>query len=292
MLRELFKSLTSSWERPYFLVGLVVLSVVLYGLAIVIVLGPSDVLHALTTENAVSVSDLGSFGDSFSVLTCLFSGLAFAGVLMSLTAQRAEMREMRVQMRLDRATQLLMLLMEKFIEVRREITVRTKAGAELRGDKAVSHLQMGLFEEFAQAKSSRPADESPLELLREITRGGGVSSIVTSIHLQLGQYLRLIVAMIELLSDVPDEDRERFRVVSESVFSTHDFFLVHHWFLVTKDRDFLDKIERVKFFSPIGAILAMVLMKGGPYHSPEAYGSTADVWEKLAVKQAEIEVRG
>lgn len=44
----------------------------------------------------------GTFGDSFGVLTCLFSGLAFAGMIITLLMQREELSLQREELELTR----------------------------------------------------------------------------------------------------------------------------------------------------------------------------------------------
>lgn len=48
------------------------------------------------------VSKLGTFGDSFGVLTCLFSGLAFAGMIITLLMQKEELALQRKEFELNR----------------------------------------------------------------------------------------------------------------------------------------------------------------------------------------------
>ncbi|SMG61422.1 putative phage abortive infection protein [Cedecea sp. NFIX57] len=68
---------------PYFVGGFSVLLVVVYGVVLILNLYPKDVL---------TLADAGTFGDSFGVLTSLFSALAFLGVVWTLHYQREESR--------------------------------------------------------------------------------------------------------------------------------------------------------------------------------------------------------
>ena len=45
----------------------------------------------------MTLENLGVFGDSFNVLTSLFTGLAFAGVIISVILQTKELKEAREQ---------------------------------------------------------------------------------------------------------------------------------------------------------------------------------------------------
>ncbi len=72
----------------YWVFGLAVLIVLLYGGFLVLVTWPID---KLTIQNA------GVFGDSFGVLTSLFSALAFCGVVLTLFYQKEELRIQKIE---------------------------------------------------------------------------------------------------------------------------------------------------------------------------------------------------
>jgi len=48
---------------------------------------------------SMSLESLGIFGDSFNVLTSLFTGFAFAGVVISVILQTQELKEAREEFR-------------------------------------------------------------------------------------------------------------------------------------------------------------------------------------------------
>ena len=74
-------------------------------------------LYAFTEDYSKS----GTFGDSFGVLNTLFSGLAFAGIIVSIKMQNDEMREQRKELQKQKKIALLyhrermfLLLMDEF----------------------------------------------------------------------------------------------------------------------------------------------------------------------------------
>lgn len=71
----------------------VILLVLIYGGIIIYVSWP------ITLGN---VDKAGVFGDSFGVLTALFSGLAFAGIIFTILLQREELKLQREELRLTR----------------------------------------------------------------------------------------------------------------------------------------------------------------------------------------------
>lgn len=75
------------------MIGGVVSAVLIYG----------GVLLALTWPiSELSISSSGVFGDSFGVLTSLFSGLAFAGLIITIVMQRDELALQRQELNLTR----------------------------------------------------------------------------------------------------------------------------------------------------------------------------------------------
>jgi len=75
------------------MIGGVVSAVLIYGY----------VLLALTWPiSELSISSSGVFGDSFGVLTSLFSGLAFAGLIITIVMQRDELALQRQELNLTR----------------------------------------------------------------------------------------------------------------------------------------------------------------------------------------------
>lgn len=77
------------------------LLLVLGTLALVALYG-TVVLYATWPVSTFSVEKAGAFGDSFGLLTSLFSGLAFSGIIITILLQREELRQQREELRLQR----------------------------------------------------------------------------------------------------------------------------------------------------------------------------------------------
>jgi len=76
------------------LIGGVILMVLGYGVTLVVMTWPID---------EVSLNKSGVFGDSFGLLTSLFSGLAFAGLIITIVMQKDELALQREELKLQRA---------------------------------------------------------------------------------------------------------------------------------------------------------------------------------------------
>lgn len=77
-----------------FLLGGVVISIVIYGLALFLFAWP---------VNEFSIEKSGVFGDSFGPLTSMFSGLAFAGLIITILMQKDELTMQREELKLQRS---------------------------------------------------------------------------------------------------------------------------------------------------------------------------------------------
>ncbi len=80
-------------KRSFFLLFAVTASVIIYAVAIIYIISP--------VEN-FSIANIGAFGDSFGVLTSLFSGLAFAGLIITIVQQKEELSLQREELVLTR----------------------------------------------------------------------------------------------------------------------------------------------------------------------------------------------
>lgn len=77
----------------FLLIGGVVLCVVCYALTLIYFAWPID---------EISINKSGVFGDSFGLLTSLFSGLAFAGLIITMLIQKEELALQRQELELTR----------------------------------------------------------------------------------------------------------------------------------------------------------------------------------------------
>jgi len=96
----------------------------------------------------------GTFGDTFGALNALFSGLALAGVIVTiliqrtelrnqrieLTLQRNEMKETRKEFLLNRTTSLVYNQLDRFEKALSELTIAMPNGIIVKGNDAILYL--------------------------------------------------------------------------------------------------------------------------------------------------------
>jgi len=83
----------TAFQKFMFLSLFVVATIVLYALILIILSYP-------ITE--LSVNKAGHFGDSFGILTALFSGLAFSGMAITMLLQKEELGLQRIELQENR----------------------------------------------------------------------------------------------------------------------------------------------------------------------------------------------
>jgi len=118
----------------------------------------------------------GTFGDTFGALNALFSGLALAGVIVTiliqrtelknqqieLALQRTEMRETRKEFLLNRTTSLVYNQLERFEKALSKLIIKTPNGVTVKGNDAILHLYDN------ENIVSKPNDKSEEEYKAEI----------------------------------------------------------------------------------------------------------------------------
>lgn len=118
----------------------------------------------------------GTFGDTFGALNALFSGLALAGVIVTiliqrtelknqrleLSLQRNEMKETRKEFLLNRTTTLVYNQLDRFEKALSELTLRMPNGTTIKGNDAI------LFLDENENPVYKPFDKSEEEYSAEM----------------------------------------------------------------------------------------------------------------------------
>ncbi|MDI1339365.1 hypothetical protein [Polaromonas sp.] len=139
----------------------------------------------------VTLGQTGTFGDSFGILTSLFSGLAFAGLIWTIMQQRLELRLQRSQMeearRQDVITRLCMVVQNQVAGYRSEIESLTFTSSPF--GQVVGFRQM-IFE--LDTRLSRLVTDRELGKLTDEDHDGRVLSEIELVEKDLHQHLVMI----------------------------------------------------------------------------------------------------
>lgn len=167
----------------WLVIGIVVI-VALYATVLIVVTWPISEL---------SISAAGTFGDSFGILTSLFSGIAFAGLIWTILLQRAELRLQRKELVESRRQAVLTRLM----------TVTQNQISSYRSE--ISHLQ---FESIVSPSDKLGTTEmifTMIAWMEELTQknkngGGGDGSELTTYLYTVAKSVRSYQPLIQGLS--------------------------------------------------------------------------------------------
>ena len=75
---------------------------ILFLITITVLLYAGFIIYLTWPISQYSIEKAGQFGDSFGILTALFSGLAFSGLIITILLQRKELELQRKELRLQR----------------------------------------------------------------------------------------------------------------------------------------------------------------------------------------------
>lgn len=119
---ETSKRLPFKWLIALYLLAYIFLSVVV---VVLLVKTPLIIKHA--NPYIIPVADAGSFGDQFGLMNALFSGLAFAGVILTLLLQMNELRYQRLELQETQAIMGLQSFEQAFFQLlRTQETIRSE----------------------------------------------------------------------------------------------------------------------------------------------------------------------
>jgi hypothetical protein len=192
------------------------------------------VAYLVSSPDAYPISTLAEFGESFGAISALFAGLAFAGVILTITLQRQELSESREIFRIQRFEGSFYRLLSLYRRNLDDIAISdTNTGHLHTGVSALSYIckklnqVMQKYSSFLELEDQRPLYE--IQLFIEIQK---------LIHRQ-GRYLGTLRNILELIErDLPNE-RERipyWNIIAGQITSNEARYLFYCC-LVSADTD-------------------------------------------------------
>lgn len=273
----LYKKSTSLTGAPasYCRIALVLLSVLLiYALYMVGLLWNIPIV-----EVPEHVRD-GVFGDSFGTLNALFSGLAFAGVLITLLFQRKDLSETREQITRQQIESQFYIMLSHQQEMVRSFDVQRKE------DNEVIARGRDCFREWVVALSDvyKACVERKLGNPRRLS----YQAVYLAARTDLGVYFRSLYSVFRYIDDSGHEESHRLAVIARSLISDYELVLLFYNCLSEKGEKFCKYAERFALFDNLDESL---LLDERELHrfAVEAYGGNLRLIEK---RQKLIELIG
>ncbi len=214
----------------YILIGGVLATVLVYNVLIIVLPWPITVF---------SISASGTFGDSFGLLTSLFSGLAFAGLIIAILMQKEELSLQREELELTRkeligqkeelkiqnSTMKLQEFENTFFQMLSFHTEILKSIDIERGGK--THSGRDAFQElYRQLVNTNSSN------LLKATSASDVNAVYkqffSSAHNEIGHYLRRLYSIIKFIDQTDVIDKRFYTNLVRGQISSYELAILFY----------------------------------------------------------------
>lgn len=208
--------------------------IVVAGVFLTIVAYAALILYFTWPISEFSIAKSGTFGDSFGVVTSLFSGLAFAGIILTILLQRQELTESREIFRIQRFEGSFYRLLELYRKNLEEIRITdAQSGTTYNAIDALKFVCKQLNETM-QKYSSFLEDED-----RRVIYESQLFVEVQKLIRRQARYLGTLQSLLELIErDLPTEsEREPYWNIVANQLTSHEARYLFYSCLVANKED-------------------------------------------------------
>ncbi|MEA3233206.1 putative phage abortive infection protein [Pseudomonas mosselii] len=229
----------------------------------------------------------GTFGDSFGTLNALFSGLAFAGVLLTMLFQRKDLSETRNQITSQQVESQFYSMLELQQEVVRNFDLQSgdDQAVVTAGRDCFRIWKSGIqhyYSKFAEPSTSQYpyAFEHDDKIIRAYEK-------VFHYHkADLGLYFRSLYAVFRFIDNCNHKDKGQFALVVRSLLSDNELILLFYNCLAPKGAKFKKYVYRYALFDNLEVGL-LIRAEDINLFSFEAYGSNREILDMLVKSPSE-----
>lgn len=256
-----------------FLIGGVLFSVTIYAVVILYLTWPITIF---------SVEKSGAFGDSFGLLTSLFSGLAFAGLILTIVMQKEELALQREELSLTRKEltgqkeelkiQNLTMKQQQFentffqmLSLHNEIlkSIDIDASNNVYSGRDAFSYTYGRFNKYFCRKQNTDS----LDAINEV-----YINFYVGVENELGHYFRNLFNIIKFVDKSDVQDKKLYTNLIRAQLSSYELALIFFNCLSEMGRDkFKPLIEKYCLLKNIPEKLISEFDKKKDFYSPEAY---------------------
>lgn len=207
---------------------------VISGVLLTIVAYGALVLYLTWPVSEFSIAKSGTFGDSFGVVTSLFSGLAFSGIILTILLQRQELTESREIFRIQRFEGSFYRLLELYRKNLEDIRVSdTQTGESYHAIDALNFICKKLNE--AMQKYSQFLEDESRRVIYEAQLFIEVQKLIR----RQARYLGTLLSLLELVErDLPREkDQEPYWNIIANQLTSHESRYLFYCCLVADKED-------------------------------------------------------
>jgi len=206
---------------------------------VAIVFGYLGVLLYLTSPiSSYSMSSAAILGDSFGIVNALFSGLAFAGLIVTVLLQREELRESREIFKAQKFEDAFYRLLDFYRNNLNEISI-TVEQKKVSGIASLSH-QLRKFQNVSKVPKGESFSDNDSEKLFEK---------INNILIPQSRYLGTLESLLSLvMKDVSnDEDNEFYIKLIASQLTVHEVkYIFYRCLSMDTDSELVELIDKTK----------------------------------------------
>ncbi|MBA1294427.1 hypothetical protein G7025_13770 [Pseudomonas lurida] len=213
----------------------------------------------------------GTFGDSFGTLNTLFSGMAFAGVLITLLFQRKDLSETRAQIAHQQIESQFYSMLDLQQEVVRNFDLQQRGASEIvsKGRDCFKHWARWIPHHYDREEGSH-----------EEKMAKSVASLIEKHKADLGLYFRSLYSVFRFVHSCEHKDRAQFGLVVRSLLSDYELIVLFYNSLSPRGEKFKRFIYEFALFDNLEIDL---LLRNEDINLFEfqAYGSNRKILEEL-----------
>jgi len=232
--------------------------------ALVIIVGYAEfILWLSVSVSEISLAKIGVFGDSFGIVTALFSSLAFGGLVIAiwlqrqdLTLQRDELLSTRKDMKDQAFENTFFQMLRLHNEIVNSIDLRTSKGGTAFTSTGrdcfvifVTRLQ-GIFIESGGGKHSRYVDEDEIDLLGRV-----YGRFFEQYQSDIPHYFRYLYSVFKFVDGSSISDKKLYTGIAKAQLSDQELILLfYHCLSPCGNPRFKRLIEKYALLENIQAI--------------------------------------
>ena len=256
---------------------------------IIFVIYFSILIYNIWPIELYTVAQSGVFGDSFGLLTSLFSGLAFAGLLITISYQRRDIgltkielyetrEEIKKQHRENNVFQLLKILNDVISQL--DVKHRKEKGGEITdistGRDCFDRYHYKLKNRYDN-EGKKHEDMHPIDKLKIV-----YISFWDDWRKDLGHYFRTLFNIFEYLdgAEFSSEDKKFYGNIVRAQMSDPELAVLFHNCLTSHGNAFIGLAEKFELFDnlPLEMIIEDVFLLNIP---EKAFGANKLILEKI-----------
>ncbi|MEV3827528.1 putative phage abortive infection protein [Aeromonas caviae] len=226
-------------KSPYFVFGSIILCFVIYIGVLVYNIWPIE---------SKTIGQAGVFGDSFGVLTALFSAFAFGGLIITIWQQQEELDITRKEIGQQSFESTLFKMLEihnvlvNGIDLRQAGGVQTATGRDCFLIFYKSRLKKE-YDEYTKNISARTKKPDDIEIIRTVYK-----KFLESNQADLGHYFRYIYNIFKFIDRSQVEDKLYYSAVVRAQISDYEALIIFYACLSPEGAKFKVYAEKYALF--------------------------------------------